>query len=179
MTPKWGETPVEPCLIRPATREDLPEILAIYNEAVATTTASYDYEPRTLDHRLAWYEDHVANNYAIFVAVIPSGEIAGWSSLSRFHDRMGYRFTAENSIYIAAPRRGHGIGTSLMEPLIQAALNRGLHSIIALIDSSNQASIRLHTRFDFVRVGLFKEVGFKFDRWLDVITMQRLLAKPV
>ncbi len=165
--------------VRPATREHVPGILAIYNEAVVTTTASYDYEPRDLAHRMAWYEDHVANNYAIFAAITPTGEVVGWSSLSRFHDRMGYRFTAENSIYIAAPWRGQGIGTALMEPLIQAAIQRGLHSIIALIDASNQASIRLHAKFDFVHLGLFKEVGFKFNRWLDVVYMQRLLPKQV
>lgn len=171
-------TSLPPWKIRPATREDLPGILAIYNEAVITTTASYDYEPRTLANRVAWYEDHVANNYAIFVAATPSGEVAGWSSLSRFHDRMGYRFTVENSVYIAAHWRGKGVGTSLMEPLIQAAVERGLHNIIALIDASNEASIRLHAKFGFVQAGLFKEVGFKFDRWLDVIYMQRLLPKP-
>ena len=78
--------------IRQATREDLPQILEIYNDAVLTTTASYDYEPRSLEHRIGWYEDHLRSNLPIFVAE-QSGTIVGWSSLSRYHDRMGYRFT--------------------------------------------------------------------------------------
>ena len=99
--------------VRPATREDLPAILEIYNEAVLTTTASYDYEPRTLEHRIAWFEDHARGNFPVFVAVNADGRVAGWSSLSRFHDRMGYRFTTENSIYVAADQRGRGVGKLL------------------------------------------------------------------
>jgi len=88
--------------IRPATREDLPGILEIYNDAVLNTTATYDYEPRTLEHRIAWFEDHAKENYPVFVAVEEAGRVAGWSSLSQFHARVGYRFTAENSVYVAA-----------------------------------------------------------------------------
>ncbi len=166
----------KPWTIRAATREDVPGILEIYNDAVIHTTASYDYEPRTLASRLAWFEDHVANHYAVFVAATPEGGVAGWASLSRFHDRLGYRFTAENSVYIAAPWRGQGVGTSLMGPLIDAAMARGLHSLIALIDASNEASIRLHSKFGFAKAGHFREIGFKFNRWLDVVYMQRLLS---
>ena len=160
--------------IRPARREDCPAILDIYNDAVLTTTASYDIEPRSLEHRYAWFEDHTQNDYAIFVAEL-AGVIAGWSSLSRFHDRFGYRFTAENSIYVAAPHRGRGLGTALLPPLLEAAHKRGLHSIIAVIDASNDASVRLHARFGFSQVGHFREVGHKFGRWLDVLYMQKFL----
>src|SRR5207237_3106331 len=96
--------------IRPATKADLAGILEIYNEAVLNTTASYDYEPRSLEHRIAWFEEHQRQKYPVFVATTEQGNIVGWSSLSRFHDRMGYRFTAENSIYVAAEQRGRGIG---------------------------------------------------------------------
>jgi len=160
--------------IRPARREDCPAILDIYNDAVLTTTASYDIEPRSLEHRYAWFEDHTRNDYAIFVAE-QSGSIVGWSSLSRFHDRFGYRFTAENSIYVAAPHRGRGLGSALMQPLLEAAHRRGIHSIIAVIDATNEASVRLHARFGFVQVGHFREVGHKFDRWLDVLYMQKFV----
>ena len=165
-------------LIRPAQREDLQAILEIYNDAVLHTTASYDYHPRTLDHRIAWFEDHVAQNYPIFVACNAQHEVVGWSSLSRFHDRPGYRFTCENSIYIAPPWRGQGIGSQLLTPLIENAQSQGLHSILAVIDASNQASIKLHAKFGFTTVGMFKEVGFKFNRWLDVAYMQKLLPLP-
>jgi len=162
-------------IIRPATREDLPGILAIYNDAVINTTASYDYEPRTLDHRIAWFEDHAKHNLPIFVAVDGAGRVVGWSALNRFHDRMGYRFTSENSVYVAADQRGKGVGKLLMAPLVKAARERGLHAIIAAIDAANEASIRLHAGFGFERVALLKQVGFKFDRWLDVVYMELLL----
>lgn len=160
--------------IRRARREDCPGILAIYNEAVLTTTASYDVEPRTLEHRLAWFDDHQREDYAIFVAE-ENGEVLGWSSLSRYHDRYGYRFTCENSVYVAARHRGRGLGALLLSPLIDAARERGLHSIIAVIDASNDTSLRLHQRFGFEPVGHFREVGHKFGRWLDVAYLQRFV----
>ncbi|MCI0538294.1 MAG: N-acetyltransferase family protein [Verrucomicrobiales bacterium] len=165
--------------IRPATPDDLPAILDIYNEAVLNTTASYDYAPRTLDHRIAWFEEHAKHNYPIFVASNNEGRVIGWSSLSRFHDRMGYRFTSENSVYVAADQRGRGVGKLLMPPLIDGARQRGFHAIIGVIDAANEASIRLHASFGFERVGLFKEVGFKFGRWLDVAYMQLLLPRAL
>lgn len=161
--------------IRPATYDDLAGILEIYNDAVLNTTATYDYEPRSLEHRRAWFEDHTKNNYPVFVAANDAGRIVGWSSLSRFHDRMGYRFTTENSVYVAADQRGRGFGKLLMEPLINGARERKLRAILAVIDATNEASIKLHAGFGFERVGLFKQVGFKFGRWLDVAYMELLL----
>lgn len=163
--------------IRPATAEDLPGILEIYNDAVLTTTATYDYEPRTLEHRAAWYEDHVKHGYPVFVAQDPAGRIVGWSCLNRYHDRMGYRFTCENSVYVAADQRGKGIGRLLMLPVIEAAKNKGLRAIIAVIDAENEASVRLHASLGFFHVGLFRQVGFKFNRWLDVAYMELLLTE--
>jgi phosphinothricin acetyltransferase len=162
-------------LIRPAAVADLPGILEIYNDAVLTTTATYDYEPRTLEHRQAWFEDHVRHGYPVFVAVDGPGHLVGWSALNRYHDRMGYRFTTENSVYVAAGRRGQGIGKLLLAPLIDAARDRGFHTIIAAIDADNEASIRLHARFGFEKVGHFRQVGFKFGRWLDVVYMERMV----
>src|SRR5882672_5968943 len=150
--------------IRPASRADLPSVLEIYNEAVLNTTATYDDEPRTLEHRVAWFEDHEKHNYPVFVAEAEAGRIAGWSSLNRYHDRRGYRFTTENSVYVAADRRGRGVGRLLMPPLIQAARDRGLHAILAGIDAENEASLRLHTKFGFEKVAHFRQVGFKFGR---------------
>jgi L-amino acid N-acyltransferase YncA len=161
--------------VRPAKREDLPGILEIYNDAVLKTTASYDYEPRTLEHRTTWFEDRTREQYPIFVAENEAGQVVGWSALNPFHTRMGYRFTAENSVYVAASERGKGIGKLLMEPLITGAKKRGLHAIIAVIDAENEPSIRLHAHFGFEKVGLFKEVGYKFDRWLNVVYMERIV----
>lgn len=171
----------EPFSIRRARRTDCLGILAIYNEAVLTTTATYDYEPRTLEHRQDWFDGHQRDGYAMFVAVEGTKDaeerIIGWSSLSRFHDRPGFQFTSENSIYIASDRRGRGVGGCLLPPLILAAQERGLHVIIAAIDATNEASLRLHARNGFERVSLLREVGFKFGRWLDVVHMHRFIPK--
>jgi L-amino acid N-acyltransferase YncA len=162
-------------IVRDATREDLAGILAIYNEAVLNTTATYDYEPRTMEQRLAWFEDHQQQNYPVYVAQSDQGRIVGWSALNPFHARPGYRFTTENSVYVAADQRGQGIGKLLMPPLIEGARQRGLHAIIAGIDATNEVSIRLHAAFGFVRVAHLKQVGHKFNRWLDLIYMELLL----
>jgi phosphinothricin acetyltransferase len=162
-------------IIRPAGLEDLPAILEIYNEAVLNTTATYDCEPRTLEHRIAWFEDHAKQGYPVFVAVNGSGQVVGWSALNRYRNRWGYRFTSENSIYVAADWRGRGIGKLLMPPLLEEARQRGLHAILAGIDASNEPSIRLHAQFGFENVAHFKQDGSKFGRWLDVIYMELLL----
>ena len=159
--------------IRRALRSDCSGILDIYNDAVLKTTATYDYEPRPLEHRLAWFEDHQRTGHAIFVAEAGDGRIVGWSALNRYHDRMGFRFTAENSIYVAEESRGQGLGSRLLEPLIPAAAEIGIRAILAAIDAQNTVSLKLHARFGFEQVGLFKRVGFKFDRWLDVAYLER------
>jgi phosphinothricin acetyltransferase len=164
--------------VRPAKREDLQGILEIYNDAVLTTTATYDYEPRPIEHRTAWFEDHERTGHPIFVAVDGSGRVIGWSALNRYHDRMGYRFTVENSVYVAADQRGRGLGKLLLKPLIDAGVVNGYHAIIAVIDAANEASINLHAQFGFEVVGKFKRVGYKFSRWLDVTYMELLLPEP-
>ena len=160
---------------RRATSDDLPGILEIYNDAVLNTTATYDYEPRTLEQRRQWFEERQRDDYAVFVAEDEAGRIVGWSSLNPFHARPGYRFTAENSVYVAADQRGRGLGKLLLGPLIDAAQTRGLHAIIAAIDAENEASLRLHARFGFEKVGHFKQTGFKFGRWLDVVYLERIV----
>lgn len=171
---------VNAILIRPALRTDCAGILEIYNDAVLKTTASYDYEPRTLEHRRQWFDAHLQEDLAVLVAEETASDgpprILGWSALNRYHDRMGFRFTAENSVYVAEAARGKGIGSRLLAPLIPAAEARGLHAIIAAIDAANEASLRLHARFGFEQVGLFKEVGFKFGRWLDVAYLERRIG---
>lgn len=163
--------------IRAATLDDIPGILEIYNEAVANTTATYDYDPVTLEDRIAWFEEHRRDEFPVFVAVNNTGDVLGWSSLSRYRSRPGYNLTTENSIYVAAHQRGKGIGKLLMPPLIDGARTRGIHAIVAGIDAENEVSIRLHAAFGFEKVAHFKEVGFKFGRWLDVIYLELLLDR--
>ncbi len=164
-------------IIRAAQERDLTSILAIYNEAVANTTATYDYEPNTLDHRLNWYQEHLRLKLPIFVAEELTGQITGWSSLSRYHDRPGFCYTVESSVYVEANYRGQGIGSRLVLPLIEAAKSLQLHAIIAAIDATNNVSIQLHERLDFKKVAYFPQVGFKFGRWLDLVYLQLLLQE--
>lgn len=161
--------------IRPATYADLPAILEIYNDAVMHTTASYDYNPTTLEARTVWYEAHLSSKLPVFVADLEGCGVVGWSSLSSFRRADGYCFTAEDSIYVAANQRGQGIGKRLLFPLIDAAQQLRLHSIIAGIDANNAVSIHLHAAVGFEQVAYLKEVAFKFDRWLDLVLMQRIL----
>ncbi len=162
-------------LIRNATEADIPSISAIYNDAVIKTTATYDYETEPLERRQAWFRDHLELKLPMIVAVSDSHGVVGWSSLSPFHKRPGFRFTVENSIYIAEPHRGKGIGKKLLAPLITAGESLGLHSIIAAIDATNEASVWLHQQFGFKEVGRFPQVGFKFNRWLDLVYLLRRL----
>jgi len=161
-------------LIRPADIRDLEAIRAIYNEAVASSTASYALEPETLEERSAWFDSHVAQNLPVLVAEIDD-KVVGWASLSYFHARAGYRHTRENSIYIDNAYRRRGIGARLLRQLIELAGANDVHAIIAGIDSEIDASIRLHSRFGFVEVGRLLEVGRKFDKWLEVVYMELLL----
>ena len=160
--------------IRPAERSDLKAITDIYNHAVLNTTASADYEPQTVDHRVKWYETRKRIGFPMFVAEA-DGRVVGWASLSPYHTRPGYRFTAENSVYIASDWQGRGIGKQLMLRVIDAGRKLGLHAIIASIEASSEASIRLHASLGFEQRGLMKELVYKFDRWLDVVYMELIL----
>ncbi|MDF2440869.1 MAG: L-amino acid N-acyltransferase [Abditibacteriota bacterium] len=165
-------------LIRPATRADVQGIVAIYNQAVRETTASYDYEPVTLAARLNWFDEHERDDLPVFVAE-DAGEVVGWSALNRYHTKIGYQFTVENSIYVALDHCGQGIGKLLMPPLIDGARKRHKRVILAGIDADNEASLRLHCAFGFEAAAHFKQVGWKFGRWLDVIYLQLLLNDDV
>ena len=153
--------------IRPATEQDLPTLLEIYNDIILHTTAVYDYEPHTLEMRRAWYAAKVEGDYPVLVAEA-DGRPVGFSSFGPFRAWAAYRFTVENSVYVAEDQRGKGIGKALLPPLLEAARAKGLHVMAAGIDATNEASLRLHRSFGFREVGTFREVGFKFGRWLDL-----------
>ncbi|MEP6755502.1 MAG: N-acetyltransferase family protein [Chthonomonadales bacterium] len=168
--------PVDPTItVRDATEADLQAILDIYNEAVLNSTATADYEPQSMVDRVEWFELRKAQNLPIYVAVDNADRVLGWASLSRFHARIGYRFTVENSIYIGPDHRGKGTGGILLKRLIEAARAGGFHSIVADIDSKNDASIRLHRSHGFEDRGTIFHAVYKFDQWLDVFHMQLML----
>lgn len=163
--------------IRAALETDLPAILEIYNDAIINTTAVYDYEPHTLEMRKQWFRIKEAQGYPVFVAE-ENGRVVGFSSIGQWRAWAAYKYSVENSIYVAADQRGRGIGKKLLEPLIEAAKQLDLHAIIAGIDATNEASIKLHRNFGFTEAGQFKQVGYKFGRWLDLTFMQLVLKTP-
>ena len=152
----------------------MPQILDIYNEAVLNTTASYDYEVHTLSMRKEWYVDKIKKGFPVFVAE-ENHVILGYCNLSSFRDKEGYKYTAENSVYVKTGHRGKGVGKLLFQPLLEAAKESGLHVIVAGIDATNKASIALHKQFGFEEVAHFKQTGFKFGKWLDLVFMQKII----
>lgn len=159
---------------REATIEDLPSILEIYNDAILNTTAVYDYKPHTLEMRKQWFDAKQQQGFPVFVAE-EDGEIVGFSSIGPFRAWEAYKYSVENSIYVKEGCRGKGIGKLLLKPLIEAARQLNLHTIIAGIDATNEVSIKLHAQFGFEEVAYFKQVGYKFDRWLDLKFMQLIV----
>ena len=160
--------------IRLATAADLGAINAIYNHYVLHSTCTYQEEPSTAEERSGWFAAH-GPQYPITVAQSDGGEVLGWGSLSRFHPRSAYRWTVENSVYVRHDLHRRGIGRALLDDLIVRAQSLGHHSILAIIDASQPASVALHRACGFKPVANLKEVGFKFGRWLDVVYMQRMV----
>ncbi|MGO8671503.1 MAG: N-acetyltransferase family protein [Capsulimonadaceae bacterium] len=161
--------------IRPAVDEDSAAMCGIYNEAVLYSTASYDIEPEAVCTRAEWLSLHRWHRLPVLVAEV-DGIVVGWSSLSLFHGRAGYRYTVEDSIHITESWRGQGLGKLLLAPLVDSARTLGMHAIIASIDADSESSLRLHASLGFVEVGRLKQVGWKFNFWRDVIFMERLLG---
>jgi phosphinothricin acetyltransferase len=160
--------------VHDATLEDLPGILAIYNEVIANSTAVYSEAPVTLDDRVAWFADKQRLGYPVLVTRDAAG-VTGFASFGDFRAWPCYRQTAELSVHIRADQRGQGIGRMLVEAIIARAAAAGKHVLVAGIDADNAVSIHLHERLGFVQVGHFKQVGRKFGRWLDLVFMQRVL----
>lgn len=158
--------------IRRAVMDDLPSITEIYNEAVSTTTATFDTQPKTVAERTDWFQAH-GERHPLLVAE-KNGAVVGWASLSAWSPRRAYDDTAEISLYVLASQRGQGIGGQLMAEILKAGQQAGLHTILARVTEGNAASVRLHRAAGFELVGIMQEVGFKFDRRLDVHLMQLL-----
>lgn len=163
--------------IRTALESDLEAMLEIYNDVIVNTTAVYDYEPHTLEMRRQWFRIKEAQGFPVFVAE-DNGRVVGFSSIGPFRAWAAYKYSVENSVYVAADQRGKGIGKKLIEPLISTSEQLNMHTIIAGIDATNEASIQLHRSLGFKEVARFKEVGYKFGRWLDLTFMQLLLKTP-
>jgi len=166
-------------MVRAATESDLPALLAIYNEVITTSTAVYALEPSALDERQAWLSSRCAMGFPVLVAVASRDDVLGFASFGEWRGAWpGYRYTVEHSVHVRHDVRGQGVGRALVEALFSRALALGKHVMIGGIDAANEASIRFHERLGFERVAHFREVGRKFDRWLDLVFMQRFLDRP-
>ena len=157
-------------LVRKATSSDLSSILEIVNHAILNTTAIYDYDVRTLEEQTIIFESKQSRNFPLFVAEV-NNEVVGFGTYDSFRTKVGYRFTVEHSVYVKEGFVGKGIGKFLLEQLIATARQENYHIMIGVIDASNDNSIRFHEKFGFESKGILKEVGFKFDRWLDANLM--------
>lgn len=166
---------MSPITTREARQEDLPQLLEIYNHVIANTTAVYSYDPHTLEMRQAWFEERKKNNFPVFITE-SNGVISGFASYGSFRVWPAYRYTIENSVYVHHEHRGKGIAKILLQLLIDDAKAKKYHAMIAAIDSTNEVSIKLHQQFGFEEVAHFKQVGYKFDKWLDLKFLELLLA---
>jgi phosphinothricin acetyltransferase len=164
--------------VRNANENDLLQLLNIYNDIIINTTAVYQYEIHTLQMRKEWFAAKQQQGFPVFVAE-DNDSIIGFSTIGTFRQWQAYKYSVENSVYVAPNERGKGVGKLLMQPLIDSARQMDMHTIIAGIDATNEISLRLHKNFGFEEVAHFKEVGFKFDRWLDLKFLQLTLETPL
>lgn len=160
--------------LRPYQIEDTHAILDIINYNILNSTALYDYTIRTYDQQKALLEDKINKHFPVIVAV-EEGKVVGFGMYSEFRFREAYKYTVEHSVYVANNHHGKGIGKLLLYELIQLAKHQKLHTMIAVIDSENQSSVDFHEKFGFKTVGIIKESGYKFDRWLHSVFMQLIL----
>ena len=160
--------------VRTATPDDAAAIAAIYNHEVLSTTATFDLVPRSLEDQRAWLAAR-SGAFSAIVAEDDQAGVLGFASLSPYKERAAYRTTVEDSVYVDRAHGGRGIGTLLVRHLVSTARESGFHAVMARIEASGTASRALHAKCGFELVGVEREVGRKFNRWLDVAVMQLLL----
>jgi phosphinothricin acetyltransferase len=160
--------------VRNATEEDLPAMLEIYNEIILNTLAVWHEQAHTLAMRKEWFALKKEQGFPVLVAE-SKGVVLGFATIATFRPWSGFRFTVENSVYVRPENRGQGVAKLLLPALIDAAKQLNIHAIVAGIEATNDISIALHEKFGFIEVAHFKEVGFKFGRWMDLKFMQLTL----
>jgi L-amino acid N-acyltransferase len=150
----------------------------IFNDAIANTTALYEYQPRSQATIAEWFGTKARSGFPIIGAVTGSGELMGFASYGVFRQWPAYKYTVEHSIYVHPSQRRQGIARALLGRVIECARNQHYHALIGGIDAGNVASIALHQQAGFVHAGTLRETGFKFGRWLDLAFYQLLLPTP-
>lgn len=154
-------------------------ILDIFNEAILTSTALYDYHPRTLQSMEAWFAAKDKGAFPVVGIEDATGMLLAFGSYSTFRAWPAYKYTVEHSVYVHKDHRGKGLGLQIMQALMAAARTRDVHAMVGAIDATNAGSIALHQRLGFQHVGTLPQVGFKFGRWLDLAFYQVLLDTPL
>jgi phosphinothricin acetyltransferase len=156
----------------------LDSILEIFNDAIAHSTALYEYHPRTPEVIHSWFQAKRAAGLPVLIAVDDAERLMGFASYGPFRAFPAYKYTVEHSLYVARDQRGRGVGSMLLDALISKAAEQQLHVLVGAVDSDNVASIALHERFGFQLSGTVKHAGYKFGRWLDVSFYQLILPTP-
>jgi L-amino acid N-acyltransferase YncA len=162
-------------MIRDAAEADMPVILEIINDAIVNTAAVWTLAPTTLQARTFWWRERTEAGFPVLVAEI-DGSVLGFASYGPFRPWEGYVKTVEHSVYVHRDARGRGCGRALLSAVVDHAMAAGKHIIIGGIEAGNIASMQLHASLGFIETGRLREVGRKFDRWLDLVFMQRTLG---
>lgn len=162
-------------MIRTATENDLPDLLAIYNYEILNGTATFDLQTKTLDERREWFFAHNVGNHPLLTAVL-DGHAAGYASLSPYREKEAYAATVELSVYVDPKYRRRGVARCLMTEILAWAREcPDIHTVVSVITGENDASIRLHQEFGFTDCGTLREVGEKFGRRLDIVNLQLMV----
>lgn len=160
-------------------RQHAVAILDIFNDAILTSTALYDYKPRHIDTMTSWFASKLTNNFPVIGLEDEQGVLLGFASYGTFRAWPAYKYSVEHSIYIHKDYRGKGLGKVLLIALIDAARERDVHTLIGAIDATNSGSIALHEKNGFSHTGTIKQAAYKFDRWLDLAFYQLILNTPL
>jgi L-amino acid N-acyltransferase len=165
-------------VIREAIAADFETITSIYNDVLTHSTAIYNDRIATVADRVDWWRSRQEQHYPLLVAV-DAGQVCGFGSFGDFRSWPGYRYTVEGTVHVAQESRGRGVGRLLLMALVERAKLAGKHSMIAGVDSENTASLQFLEGFGFQRVGLLPEVGYKFDRFLNLVLLQYWITPRV
>lgn len=154
------------------------DILRILNDAILTSTALYEYAPRTMENMATWFAGKAEAKYPVAIALDEVDAVLGFATYGPFRAFPAYKYTVEHSLYVARGHRGKGIGWALLEHLVMRATDQQYHAMVGVVDAGNAASIALHERAGFRRAGVLQQVGYKFSGWLDVVFYQLILPTP-
>jgi len=165
--------------IKPCGKEQLREIMDIFNDSIINTTALYEYKPRTIETVHSWYLQKLKGNHPIIGIFDEKDALLGFATYGSFRNKPAYKYTVEHSVYVRPDARGKGLGTILLRKIVKMAEEQDYHVIVGGIDAANEVSIRLHEKEGFTFCGLIKQSGYKFGKWLDLAFYQLILKTPL